>query len=427
MDGSRSLRRMTHGLSLSMLLVLLASGSWAQDSGGGSAEWTQWRGPNRDGQFHGAAWPDDLSTETLKQVWRVELPPSFGGPLVAGDRVFVVDSEDEKYEVARALDRETGKPLWGARWEASIEVPAIGRGQGNWIKATPAYDGETLYVTGMEDVLVALDGETGEVRWRVDFKEHYGTEQPEYGNPSSPLVYKDWVYVMAAGRLNRVKKSTGEVDWNGFDTGNAAELTPFSSPIIATLAGREQLVMLMPKALAAIDPDTCETLWEIPVETSIGAAYPTPVIYKDGVFLSLYGRGTTMFGVTRDEEGTFSVAPRWQNKAKGYMSTPVVVDGHAYVQLTNRRVVCINLDTGEDAWGTSERFGIYWGMTANSDRILALDGDGLLRLIRADKESLEVLDMRQMSEVKAWAPMAFSGDEVYIQDIEGLTKYVWNF
>jgi outer membrane protein assembly factor BamB len=419
-------RRYDAGLiPMVVLILLLLSGSVRAEDGKGPADWTQWRGPNRDAQFKGAAWPDDLSTDTFKRVWRSELPPGFGGPLVVGDRVFVVGSEGETDEVAVALDRESGDLLWKAQWRGAIQVPPIGRGQGNWIKATPAYDGQTLYAVGMEDVLVALDGATGAERWRVDFKNHYDTEQPEYGNPSSPLVYKNWVFVMGGGRLNRIVKDTGAIDWNGFYSGSARELTPFSSPVLATLAGREQLVAFFPKSLAGIDPDTGETLWEIAVETAIGAAYPTPVIYKDGVFLSLYGRGTTMFSVKQAGDGTFTCEPAWQNKAKGYMSTPVVVDGHAYVQLTNRRIVCIDLETGEDAWGTTERYGLYWGMTANGDQILSLENEGLLRLIRANTQKLDVIDERQVTESMAWAPIAFSGDEVYIRDIEGVTKYVW--
>lgn len=413
-------------LPVALLIACLIC--WAQPLRAGEtpADWNQWRGPSRDGHVHGPAWPDNLSTETLRQVWRVELAPGYGGPLVADDRVFVVATEEERDEVVQALDRETGESLWTTRWPGAIVVPMIGRGQGNWIKSTPAWDGEKLYVLGMEDVMVALNGKSGAIEWRIDFKEHFETEQPEYGAPSSPLVYKDWVFIQAAGRLIRMNKTTGEVDWHGFFTGHAGELAPFSSPVIATIAGRRQLVAFFPKELGVIDPDTGEILWRIPVETAIGAAYPTPVIHNDHIFLSLYGRKTHMFRVSKDEDGGFTCEPVWENKAKGYLSTPVVVDGHAYLQLTNRRVICIDLETGEETWGARERFGLYWGMHANGDRILALDGEGTLRLLRANPEKMEILDTRKISETQAWAPIAFSGDEVYIRDIEGLTKYVWS-
>ncbi len=80
--------------------------------------WTQWRGPSRDGQVAGSAWPDRLTDENLKQRWRVELGPSYSGPVVAEGRVFVTETDNEKFEVVRALDQRTG---------AEISDAALGR------------------------------------------------------------------------------------------------------------------------------------------------------------------------------------------------------------------------------------------------------------------------------------------------------------
>ena len=41
-----------------------------------AADWPQWRGPTRDGQFAGVAWPDKLDTNHLQRIWRVELGSS---------------------------------------------------------------------------------------------------------------------------------------------------------------------------------------------------------------------------------------------------------------------------------------------------------------------------------------------------------------
>jgi len=42
-------------------------------------------------------------------------------------------------------------------------------GQAQWRldSLDPAYDGDSLYVAGMRDVLVCLDAKTGKQRWRV--------------------------------------------------------------------------------------------------------------------------------------------------------------------------------------------------------------------------------------------------------------------
>ena len=35
--------------------------------------WPQWRGPTRDGQISGPAWPDRLTKESLTPMWRLPL------------------------------------------------------------------------------------------------------------------------------------------------------------------------------------------------------------------------------------------------------------------------------------------------------------------------------------------------------------------
>jgi outer membrane protein assembly factor BamB len=171
--------------------------------------------------------------------------------------------------------------------------------------------------------------------------------------------------------------------------------------------------------LVGIDAESCEILWDVKVETAIGAAYPTPVLHGDGLFLSLYGRKSVFYRVTQDEAGGYRAEEAWDNPAKGYMSTPVVVGGHAYVQLTNRLITCINMETGEEAWRSSERFGIYWNMVVGGDKILALDGDGTLRLLRVNPSALEILDERKVSETMAWAHLAVADRECSYGTLRG--------
>src|SRR5262245_7396940 len=101
--------------------------------------WPQWRGPTRDGHVPaGAFWPDKLDKDHLTLRWRVELGPSYSGPVVVADRVFVTETLDEKEEVVQALDRDTGKERWVARWPGSLRVPDYARENGNWMRSTPA-------------------------------------------------------------------------------------------------------------------------------------------------------------------------------------------------------------------------------------------------------------------------------------------------
>lgn len=157
--------------------------------------WPQWRGPTRDGLVRGTTWPTSLTEDHLQRVWHVDLAAGYPGPIVATDRVFVAETKEQKSEIVRALDRQTGRQLWAAEWPGAMSVPFMAKRNGDWIRSTPAYDGQALYVAGMRDVLVCLDAATGAERWRVDFVDQFKSPLPAFGFVCSPLVVGDHVFV----------------------------------------------------------------------------------------------------------------------------------------------------------------------------------------------------------------------------------------
>ena len=83
--------------------------------------WPQWRGPTRDGKVtEGTKWPDSINEQTLKQQWRIELGPSYSGPIVSESLVFTTETVNKSHEVVRALDRKTGETKWEKKWEELI-------------------------------------------------------------------------------------------------------------------------------------------------------------------------------------------------------------------------------------------------------------------------------------------------------------------
>ena len=122
--------------------------------------------------------------------------------------------------------------------------------------------------------------------------------------------------------------------------------------------------------------------------------------------------------VTRTDP-VYRVETAWENKVQGYMSSPVVIDGHLYLHLRNRRFTCIDLKSGQEKWITKP-FGEYWSLIARGDRILALDEKGELLLIRANPEEFELLDRRQVTSESSWAHLANDGEQLFVRDLPGI-------
>ena len=154
---------------------------------------------------------------------------------------------------------------------------------------------------------------------------------------------------------------------------------------------------------------------------------PTPLpqpVAPDGVFTSTYEGTTQLFRVNGSETGLVA-RDGWSVKYEGHMTSPVVVKGHAYLVGRDRRLACFDLAAGKEAWRSDERFGDYWSLIANSDRLLGLDNRGTLFLVRANTREFEPLGSTKVAASETWAHLAAAGGELFVRDLTGLTAYRW--
>ena len=339
------LKRSTCLLLLIACLTIFGMAVEAQGQEDTNAEdWTQWRGPQRDGMVENETLSSASSLEGLEKQWHVDLGPSYSGPIVVGDKVFVTETKDKKSEVVRALNRATGEELWEAEWQGAMKVPFFAKANGDWIRATPVYDDGHLYVLGMTDVLVCLDTEDGSEVWKIDFKEDTG-KPPSFGAVCSPLVHGDYLYIEAGNGLQKINKLNGDIEWTALKAKAGARMSDgtFSSPLIATVAGREQILVQTRSTLAGVDLESGDVLWSQEVPAYRGMNILTPTVYNDSVFTSSYNNGSFMYKVSAAETGTDMTATKaWQGPERGYMSSPIRIGNYAYLHLQNTRMACID-------------------------------------------------------------------------------------
>ncbi len=386
--------------------------------------WNQWRGPGRDGHCPGSWWPERLTEERVERLWRVELGPSYSGPVVDATTVYTTETVGAKDEVVTAYDRATGERKWRASWAGAMKVPFFAARNGSWIRSTPTLDEDSIYVAGMLDVLVCLNKETGEERWRADFVARHDAPKPEFGFVCSPLVVGDHVYVQAGASFIKVDKKTGETVWRAMKDGGGMFGSAFSSPTLATIAGKEQLLVQSRTELAGIAPADGEVLWSQKIRAFRGMNILTPQPYKDSVFISAYGGRAHRFDVSSDG-GALQAKEAWNNRAQGNMTSPVVIGRHAYLYLRAKRFSCVDLESGEEVWRSSGMEDDYWSLVAQGDRMLALTDAGELHLIQHDPSELKIIDTLEISEGKTWAHLCVDGGQLIVREQDGLVAYAW--
>lgn len=385
-------------------------------------EWSQWRGPNRDGRVADTNWPDALNG-SLELVWERPHAPSYSGPVLQDGKVFTTETIDKTTERVTAYDLTSGEQVWTSQWPGSMAVPFFAASNGSWIRSTPACDKNNLIVLGMRDVLVNLDPATGDEKWRIDFVAKFGDAMPAFGAVCSPVIDGDAVYVQTGGALVKLSLS-GEVLWKTLENGEGMMSSgAFSSPTIAELAGKRQLVVQTRQELCGVDLDSGSVLWRQSIEAFRGMNILTPLVIGDEVFTSAHSGRAQLFSVGRSDD-QWTITEKWAQKTQAYMSSPIVVNDAIYLHMKNQRVCAMSIADGSIRW-TSSPHGKYWSMIGSGDKVLALDNGGDLFLIQASDKELNVIDKFKVAN-DAWAHLALSGEHMIVRDLNSLKVFRWS-
>jgi outer membrane protein assembly factor BamB len=368
-------------------------------------DWVRFRGPNGSGVSEGTVpmrWSD---SENLQ--WKSELPgPGSSSPIVKGDRVYVTcytgygidqESPGDVENLQRHLlcfDRKNGKEIWRATVGSSgNEDPYKGFiTEHGYASSTPVTDGQRIFVLFDKSGVVALDMD-GNKQWQTNV----GTESDPYqwGGGSSTILYNDYVIVNAANvghAIVALHASDGSVAWKYGDN----ELTNcWSTPILVSANGRDELVLGVPKRILALDPNTGDELWfaESPIkETMCGS-----LVQHDGAVFAMGGRGGNAIGVKYGGSGDVTETHTlWVEKLRAGIGTPVVKDGKMYWTSTGL-AHCASCENGkyvfkermtsaasEQADGGRRRpTGNYASAIAVGDNILLLTRSGTIHVLRA--------------------------------------------
>ena len=377
--------------------------------------WDQWRGPHRDGVWNGRL-PDQLDALTL--VWEKSLSPSYSGPISNGTLVFTTETVDETHERVTAFDLQTGDQVWTVQWAGAMRVPRFAAANGSWIKATPAVNATSLVLLGIRDEVVSLNPVTGTEQWRVDLAERFGATRPKFGAVCSPIIDDEAVYVQGGGATVKLSLEDGSTLWRTLD--GESDDDAFSSPIIATLAGVRQMVVQTRSRLCGVNLANGEVLWSEPIETFRNMNILTPTIIDNKVFTAAHSGRSHMFTVDHDN-GQWTVKELWNQKTQAYMSSPVIMDRTIYLHAKSERLTALDVDTGAILW-TSRPMGKYQSLVHNQRRILSLDSTGQLRLIKPNREELEIVQTRKVAD-DAWAYLGITDDGLLIRDLNILRYF----
>lgn len=391
-----------------------------------AADWTQWRGPNRDGQAPQleapATWPEELTT-----VWRAEnVGTGYAGPLVAGEAIYLHSRLGEN-EVVTRRKLSDGSVVWSSEYPAPYKVPNAAARHGAGPKSTPILHDGRLFTLGISGILAAFDAESGKELWSKDFSGEFSKTWPKFGVAMSPaVIYGKLVAHVGTddqGALIAFNPADGSEAWRWDGEGPS-----YCSPVLFNIAGRDMLVTQSAHHSMGLDPETGKLLWQLPFETPHTQNIMTPVQLDDLILFSGTRAKTSAVRVS-STGGKLNAEEIWTTtNATIYMSSPVLVDGilYGYTERERGNLFAMSPRTGEVLWRGDGRMGHNALLLATGGYLLALASDGKLHVAELNPTAYKPVKTYDISEVESYGhPAPVGKNQLLIKDDETLTLWTW--
>ena len=306
------------------------------------SDWPQWRGPRGDGTVIDQDIPVNWD-EATNVAWKVDVPGrGHASPILIGSLVCLATAlPDHQQQVVLAFDRVTGEQRWRAVvHEGGFPANSEVHQKGSFANSTLASDGHRVFAIFFNSGKVfatAIDLH-GQQVWQKEV----GAFSSKFGYAPSPVIYKSTIIISADnwgnGYFAALNRETGDILWRK----KRPAVSTYSSPLLATIQGRDQLVLSGCDQLVSYNPANGEQLWSC--QAMAEATCGTPVTNGTYIFASGGYPGKQTVAVNGSGE------IMWKNQTKVYEPSLVTTGGYVFAVTDDGIAWCWSADSGAVLW-----------------------------------------------------------------------------
>jgi len=390
-----------------------------------SADWPQWRGPDRDGISDETGLLQRWPQSGPKLIWQVhDLGDGYGAPSIADGTIFAVVNSGLEQESVVALDAKDGSPRW------STPIGKVGnpdqRPNYPAARSTPTVVGDSVYALGSDGDLACLETDTGKIRWQRNLRSDFGGKPGVWAYAESPLVDDDLLIATPGGEsaaLVAVNRDTGEPVWNATVPGNKA--AAYASVVIGQIGEVKQYITFVGLGLVGVEAETGKFLWSYS-GTKAQANAPTPVVH-DSLVYSGGGRvGGGLVKLTPTPEGIGAEEVYFSPKLPNALGGFVLVGDYLYGG-GRSTLMCIDFNSGESRW--EERIPASTSICYGDNRLYLHLDNGDVMLVEASPEAFRERgqfsppNQPDRGRAKAWAYPVVANGRLYVRESGSLWCY----
>ncbi|EMI20061.1 Pyrrolo-quinoline quinone [Rhodopirellula maiorica SM1] len=399
-----------------------------------AADSTGFLGNLRNGYIPKRKFEMPSNTSEAEVLWRQGIGEGWSGFAVTQDRAITLEQRDatESLTCYRLGD---GALLWAVSHQARHEHPLGGIGP----RSTPTIMGDRVYALGATGMLLCIEIASGEQVWNADLLELAGWNQAEsetaipWGRSASPLLV-DGLCIVPLGGPSDPAISASDLAKSGrglvaFDAANGEirwsageDQISYASPMLMTLAGQRQVVIVNESSISGHRIDSGKVLWSFswPGQTNTSANCSSVVLADDDRFLvgKGYGGGSALVEVTADANGKLNAEAVWQSGRvlKTKFANTVVVNDTAYA-LSNGSLEAVAIAEGEQRWRQPRRERSGQGqILVAEDLIVVQDEAGDLLFVSLDEEQYQQELRMPALNSKTWNVPTIAGRHLIVRN-----------
>jgi outer membrane protein assembly factor BamB len=404
-------------------VLLLFFGLFAQ----AADNWPQFRGPDGDGHSDARDLPLNWS-ETKNIVWKTAIHDrGWSSPVIYGKQIWLTTaSPDGRKLYALCLDRDTGKIIHDLKL-FDVAEPQYAHPFNTYASPTPVIEQGRVYVTFGSPGTACIDTATFKVLWeRRDIEcNHFR------GSGSSPILFRnllimhfdgsDRQFVMALDKRSgmTVWQTTRSIDFqdldkNGKPAADGDLRKAFSTPHVALIGGRWELISLGAKAAYSYDPLTGKELWRVE-ERAQHSASTRPVIGHGMIFYPTGFSTGQLLAVKTGGNGLITDTHVVWRVKRGVSNKPsiLLIDDLIYMIGDTGIASCVEAKTGEVVW-QKRLGGEYSASPVYADgKIWMFSEDGKTTAIKPGR-TFELLAENQLDDGFLASP-AIAGKAFYLR------------